>query len=236
MSIRLENITVAVPDGTTRRVLLDRLDLEVGAGETVAVTGASGSGKSTLVAVAGLLRTPDEGRVVVAGTDATALRDRDRVRLRRDEIGIVYQSPNLLPALTAREQVEVVAHIAGNLDRVARARAVELLTRVGLGDRLDARPAELSGGERQRVGIARALMNEPSVVLADEPTASLDPERGHAVLDLLVAEARRVGAATVVVTHDPEQAARADRHLHLQRGVVQVAGTAAGAVVERSTT
>ncbi|UUW91202.1 ABC transporter ATP-binding protein [Pimelobacter simplex] len=236
MSIRLENITVAVPDGTTRRVLLDRLDLEVGAGETVAVTGASGSGKSTLVAVAGLLRTPDEGRVVVAGTDATALRDRDRVRLRRDEIGIVYQSPNLLPALTAREQVEVVAHIAGNLDRVARARAVELLTRVGLEDRLDARPAELSGGERQRVGIARALMNEPSVVLADEPTASLDPERGHAVLDLLVAEARRVGAATVVVTHDPEQAARADRHLHLQRGVVQVAGTAAGAVVERSTT
>jgi len=236
VSIRLENITVAVPDGTTRRVLLDRLDLEVGAGETVAVTGASGSGKSTLVAVAGLLRTPDEGRVVVAGTDATALRDRDRVRLRRDEIGIVYQSPNLLPALTAREQVEVVAHIAGNLDRVARARAVELLTRVGLEDRLDARPAELSGGERQRVGIARALMNEPSVVLADEPTASLDPERGHAVLDLLVAEARRVGAATVVVTHDPEQAARADRHLHLQRGVVQVAAPAAGAAVERSTT
>lgn len=222
MSLRLENITVAVPDGTTRRVLLDRLDLEVQPGETVAVTGASGSGKSTLVAVAGLLRAPDEGRVLIGDTDATALKDGGRVRLRRDQVGIVFQSPNLLPALTAREQVEVVAHIAGDLDATAKARAVDLLTRVGLADRLDARPAELSGGERQRVGIARALMNEPTVVLADEPTASLDPERGQAVLDLLLDEARRVGAATVVVTHDPDQAARADRHLHLGKGVVQV--------------
>ena len=221
MSLRLENITVAVPDGTARRVLLDRLDLDVRPGETVAVTGASGSGKSTLVAVAGLLRTADEGRVLLGGTDASGLKDRDRVRLRRDQVGIVFQSPNLLPALTAREQVEVVAHVAGNLDAAAEARAVDLLTRVGLADRLDARPAELSGGERQRVGIARALMNEPSVVLADEPTASLDPERGRAVLDLLLDEARRVGAATVVVTHDPDQAARADRHLHLSQGGVE---------------
>ncbi|GAA3549662.1 ABC transporter ATP-binding protein [Nocardioides daeguensis] len=226
MSLRLENITVAVPDGTTRRVLLDRLDLGVQPGETVAVTGASGSGKSTLVAVAGLLRAPDEGRVLLGGTDATALNDRGRVRLRRDQVGIVFQSPNLLPALTAREQVEVVAHIAGALDATARARAVDLLERVGLADRLDARPAELSGGERQRVGIARALMNEPTVVLADEPTASLDPERGQAVLDLLLDEARRVGAATVVVTHDPDQAARADRHLHLSRGTIQAGSRA----------
>ncbi|GAA3659791.1 ABC transporter ATP-binding protein [Nocardioides ginsengisoli] len=219
MSIRLENVTVAVPDGADRRVLLDGIDLEVAPGETVAVTGASGSGKSTLVAVAGLLRAPDAGRVVIGGVDASALKDRGRVRLRRDRVGIVYQSPNLLPALTAREQVEIVAHIRGDLGRAARERAVELLTRVGLEDRLDARPAELSGGERQRVGIARALMNEPSVVLADEPTASLDPERGQAIIDLLVGEARRAGAATVVVTHDPEQAARADRRLHLRGGV-----------------
>jgi putative ABC transport system ATP-binding protein len=219
MSIRLESVTVAVPDGADRRVLLDGIDLEVAPGETVAVTGASGSGKSTLVAVAGLLRAPDAGRVVIGGVDASALKDRGRVRLRRDRVGIVYQSPNLLPALTAREQVEVVAHIRGDLGRAARERAVELLTRVGLEDRLDARPAELSGGERQRVGIARALMNEPSVVLADEPTASLDPERGQAIIDLLVGEARRAGAATVVVTHDPEQAARADRRLHLRGGV-----------------
>lgn len=218
MSITLENVTVAVPDGTTQRVLLDRVDLSVAAGETVALTGVSGSGKSTLVAVAGLLRAPDSGRVLVAGTDATALKDRRRTRLRGDRIGIVYQASNLLPALTAREQVEVVAHIAGRLDRAARDRAVELLTRVGLADRLDARPAELSGGERQRVGIARALMNEPVVVLADEPTASLDPDLGDAVLELLITESARVGAATLVVTHDADQADRADRRLHLERG------------------
>jgi putative ABC transport system ATP-binding protein len=218
MTIRLENVSVAVPDGTARRVLLDRVDLAVERGETVALTGPSGSGKSTVVAVAGLLRGVDEGRVVVDGTDATALPDRRRVRLRGDRVGIVFQSPNLMPALTAREQVEVVAHIAGRLDRDARRRAVDLLTRVGLEDRVDARPAELSGGERQRVGIARALMNEPAVVLADEPTASLDPDRSDAVMDLLLAEARRVGAATLVVTHDADHAARADRSLHLRGG------------------
>jgi putative ABC transport system ATP-binding protein len=135
-------------------------------------------------------------------------------------VGIVYQAPNLLPALTAREQVEVVAHITGRLDRAARQRAGELLERVGLADRGGARPAELSGGERQRVGIARALMNEPAVLLADEPTASLDPERGAAVMALLVEEARRVGAATLVVTHDVDQAAGADRQVHLDHGRV----------------
>ena len=220
MSLRLETISVAVPDGATERVLLDGVDLDVGPGEVVAVTGASGSGKSTLVAVAGLLRQPDGGRVTIGGTDATALKDRRRVRLRRDAVGIVYQSSNLLPALTAREQVAILAHISGRRDAAAKDRAIELLTRVGLEDRLDARPAQLSGGERQRVAIARALMNEPVVVLADEPTASLDPELGELVMQLLIDEARRLGAATVVVTHDPDQAGRADRHLHLHRGEV----------------
>lgn len=220
MSVTLDGVRVAVPDGTQRRVILDGVDLTIEPGESVALSGASGSGKSTLVAVAGLLRAPDSGRVSISGTETTSLPDRRRVRLRGDLIGIVYQSPNLLPALTAREQVEVVAHIAGRLDAAAKARAVDLLGRVGLGDRLDARPAELSGGERQRVGIARALMNEPALVLADEPTASLDPELGEAVMDLLLAEAHRVGAATLVVTHDPDQAARADRHVHLRRGMI----------------
>ncbi|MGN6613144.1 MAG: ABC transporter ATP-binding protein [Angustibacter sp.] len=220
MSFQLRDVTVTVPDGTTPRTLLDHVDFAVDAGEVVALTGPSGSGKSTLLAVAGLLRRIDSGAVVVAGTDAGPLRDRSRTRLRGDRIGIIYQAPNLLPSLSAREQVEVVAHIAGRLDAAARRRADELLEHVGLADRRDARPAELSGGERQRVGIARALMNEPVVLLADEPTASLDPERGSAVMDLLVAEARRVGAATLVVTHDVDQASGADRHVHLEHGKV----------------
>ncbi len=220
MSFQLRDVTVTVPDGASPRTVLDRVDFEVGAGEVVALTGPSGSGKSTLLAVAGLLRRIDSGAVVVAGTDAGPLSDRARTRLRGGRIGIIYQAPNLLPSLTAREQIEVVAHIAGRLDATARRRVDELLERVGLADRRDARPAELSGGERQRVGIARALMNEPLVLLADEPTASLDPERGSAVMELLVGEARRVGAATLVVTHDVDQAAGADRQVHLEHGRV----------------
>ncbi|KQX62726.1 ABC transporter ATP-binding protein [Angustibacter sp. Root456] len=220
MSFQLRDVTVTVPDGTTPRTLLDHVDFAVDAGEVVALTGASGSGKSTLLAVAGLLRRIDSGGVLLAGADAGSLRERARTRLRGDRIGIVYQAPNLLPSLTAREQVEVVAHIAGRLDAAARRRAEELLEQVGLADRRDARPAELSGGERQRVGIARALMNEPAVLLADEPTASLDPDRGAAVMDLLVAQARRLGAATLVVTHDVDQAAGADRQVHLEHGRV----------------
>lgn len=218
MTLELENVTMIVRDGRSDRTLLDGIDLAVGAGETVALTGASGSGKSSLLAIAGLLRPADSGRVVIAGADASALGDRERTRLRRDRIGIVFQSPNLLPALTAREQVEVVAHVAGQHRGPARERAVELLARVGLEDRLDARPAELSGGERQRVGIARALMNQPSVVLADEPTASLDPARGEVVMRLLIEEAARIGAATLVVTHDAEQAAGAHHWFHLEQG------------------
>lgn len=218
MTLELHDVTMTVRDGRSDRILLAGVDLSVAAGESVALTGASGSGKSSLLAIAGLLRPADAGRVVIAGTDASALRDKQRTRLRRDRIGIVFQSPNLLPALTAREQVEVVAHVAGHHDAQARARTVDLLERVGLGDRLDARPAELSGGERQRVGIARALMNEPAVVLADEPTASLDPARGSAVMALLLAEAARVGAATLVVTHDADQAAAAHRWVRLDEG------------------
>lgn len=220
MSLELHDLTLSVPDGRTRRVLLDQADLSVQPGETVALTGASGSGKSTLLAVAGLLRRAESGQVLIAGEEASALNDRRRTRLRGRRIGIVYQSSNLLPALTAREQVEVVAHIGGGLDGQARARARDLLDRVGLADRLDARPAELSGGERQRVGIARALMREPVVLLADEPTASLDDASGAAVLELLISEAHRVGAATLMVTHDPDEAARADRWVHLENGKV----------------
>ncbi len=219
--LSMTDVTVSVPDGASRRVLLDGASLQVAAGEIVAMTGASGSGKSTLVAVAGLLRTPESGVVTVGGQDVAGLPARKLARIRGEMVGIVYQASNLLPALTAREQVEMAAHVIGRLDSSARARAVDLLERVGLGDRLGARPAELSGGERQRVAIARALMNEPKVVLADEPTASLDPDRATDVIEVLFEECRRVGAATLVVTHDHAHAERADRRLYLERAVIR---------------
>lgn len=218
MSLTLDHLDVAVPDGPDVLQILAGVSLRVEPGEVVAITGASGSGKSTLLAVAGLLRRPDAGVVRIDDVDVTDASRRDRTRLRRDSIGLVLQSSSLFPSLTALEQVELVAHMAGRLDRAAKARAAELLAEVGLGDRLDHRPAELSGGERQRVGIARALMNEPSVLLADEPTAALDAERGRAVMELLAAEARRRQVATVVVTHAPDQLVDVDQHLYLAGG------------------
>jgi putative ABC transport system ATP-binding protein len=205
VNLVLDNLTVRVADGPDTLTILDGLSLTVGAGQAVAVTGESGSGKSTLLAVAGLLRQPQSGRVTVAGTVATGQRQRALARLRGRAIGLVFQSPNLFPSLTALEQVELAAHISGRLDRSARARARRLLTDLGLEDRLGHRPGQLSGGERQRVGIARALMNEPAVLLADEPTAALDDQRGREVMALLVEQATVRGIATVVVTHNPAQ-------------------------------
>jgi putative ABC transport system ATP-binding protein len=223
MSLALTDITVAVRDGSETRAILDGVGLTVPAGETVAITGPSGSGKSTLLTVAGLLLRPQRGRVEIGGVDAGALTDRERTRLRGQSIGIVYQAANLLPSLTARQQVEVVAHVNRRLDRSARTRAADLLTRVGLESRLDARPDALSGGERQRVALARALMMEPSVLLADEPTASLDPARGAEVMRLLLDEAARLGTATLLVTHDDTEARLADRHVVLERAGATVA-------------
>ena len=229
MSLTLDHLDVAVPDGPDVLQILAGVSLRVEPGEVVAITGASGSGKSTLLAVAGLLRRPDAGVVRIDDVDVTDASRRDRTRLRRDSIGLVLQSSSLFPSLTALEQVELVAHMAGRLDRAAKARAADLLAEVGLGDRLDHRPAELSGGERQRVGIARALMNEPSVLLADEPTAALDAERGRAVMELLAAEARRRQVATVVVTHAPDQLVDVDQHLYLEGG--HLSPTAPGTTV-----
>jgi putative ABC transport system ATP-binding protein len=218
VTLVLDDITVRVPDGPDTLTILDGLSLSVDAGEAVAVTGESGSGKSTMLAVAGLLRRPEQGRVAIAGTDAGDLGRRRQARLRGRRIGLVFQTPNLFASLTALQQVELVAHIAGRLDRPARDRARDLLVAVGLEHRLGQRPAQLSGGERQRVGIARALMNEPAVLLADEPTAALDDARGREVMGLLVEQALGRGVATVVVTHNGAQLPSGVRTLHLSGG------------------
>jgi putative ABC transport system ATP-binding protein len=227
-ALSLADVRVSVRDGDDTLTILDGCSLTVAPGEIVAVTGRSGSGKSTLLAVAGLLRTPQRGDVRVNGHDVTALGRRARARVRRDEIGFVHQSSQLFPSLRAFEQLELVAHIAGRLDRDARRRARERLAEVGLGHRVDHRPAQLSGGERQRLEIARALMQSPSVLLADEPTASLDPDRAREVMTLLATETRRHEVATVVVVHDPTNLDLTDRRLELRDGRLHDAGRPVG--------
>ncbi len=216
--LSLRGLGATVPDGREERVLFDGVDLDVAAGEVVVVTGPSGSGKSTLLAVAGLLRRPPTGEVVVAGQPTASLSRRGRTAVRRQQIGIVYQSANLLGPLTAREQLELAGRIRRMPRRQIGAEADRLLGDLALGDRSGQLPAELSGGERQRVGIARALMGDPSVLLADEPTASLDPALAGEVAELLATEARRRGVAALIVTHDDAPLRHADRHLHLVGG------------------
>lgn len=212
------DLVVTYPDGPQRRTILDHLDLTVSAGEVVVVSGDSGAGKSTLLTVAGLLRRAESGDVCVAGTPTATLSERRRTTLRRDHIAFVYQSANLLPALTAIEQLQLVGHIRGRRPGATHQRALALLEELGIGDRADQLPNQLSGGERQRVGIARALMSSPQVLIADEPTASLDPSRAGAVADLLAGAAHEHGIATLVVAHDDVAQQRADRHLRLHEG------------------
>ncbi|WP_406500963.1 ABC transporter ATP-binding protein [Streptomyces sp. NBC_01590] len=222
MTLTLADVTLTYPDGDGRLTALDRISLDVPAGSLTAVVGPSGSGKSSLLAVAATLVTPDSGRVVVAGTDTVGLGRADQARLRREHIGIVFQQPNLLPSLTAVEQLQAMTHLSGGSVRSARGRALELLDAVGLADRAGRRPHQLSGGQRQRINIARALMNDPAVLLVDEPTSALDHERGAAVLDLLVALTRERSTATVLVTHDLAHLDRTDRTVRMDDGRLTV--------------
>ncbi|MGW0731667.1 ABC transporter ATP-binding protein [Streptomyces sp. NPDC002851] len=214
----LDSVTLTYPDGDGRLTALDRVGLDVPGGSMTAIVGPSGSGKSSLLAVAATLVTPDGGRVVVAGTETGGLSPAEKAVLRRARIGIVFQQPNLLPSLTCAEQLEVMAHLDGRRPGQVRGRARELLDAVGLTDKADRRPHQLSGGQRQRVNIARALMNDPAVLLVDEPTSALDHERGAAVLDLLVRLTRERGTATVLVTHDRAHLSEADEVLAMADG------------------
>ncbi|MFG3173280.1 ABC transporter ATP-binding protein [Streptomyces sp. NPDC048200] len=216
MSLTLDTVTLTYPDGDGRLTALDDVGLVVPPGTVTAVVGPSGSGKSSLLAVAATLATPDRGRVLVGGTDTATLRPAERAVLRRREIGIVFQQPNLLPSLTALEQLQVMGHLDGRRHVMSRAR--ELLAAVGLADLAHRRPHQLSGGQRQRVNIARALVNEPSVLLVDEPTSALDHERGAAVLGLLLRLTRERGTATVLVTHDRARLEEADAVREMRDG------------------
>ncbi len=199
---------------------LDGISLTVERGSYTAVMGPSGSGKSTLMNVVGCLDTPTEGVVEVDGVDVTALSDAERTALRGDEIGFVFQTFNLMPQQTARENVELPMTFQGVGRSERRERAAELLDRVGLGDRVDHKPNELSGGQRQRVAIARALANDPAIILADEPTGNLDSETEAEVLELFE-ELNAAGNTILVVTHERLVAEHTERIVHLFDGAIE---------------
>ncbi|MFK0007599.1 ABC transporter ATP-binding protein [Paenarthrobacter sp. NPDC090520] len=202
--LSLVNVTLEYPDGSSTLKALDSVDLRVGRGEFLSLVGPSGSGKSSLLAVAAKLIKPTSGVVVIDGEDVTAVTEAERTRLRREKVGIIFQQPNLLPSLTAVEQLLVGEHLRGKAARDGRRRAGELLDVVGLSAAANKRPHQLSGGQRQRVNIARALMGEPTVLLVDEPTAALDHERSEAIVRLLRHVTDQFSTATVMVTHDTE--------------------------------
>jgi putative ABC transport system ATP-binding protein len=212
---------------------LDGVTLDVAPGEFVAVVGPSGSGKSTLLHLLSALDRPTSGEVTIAGRAVAGLDDDALSDLRRDEVGFVFQFFNLLPTLSAWENVALPATFGGARLGRLRPRAVELLGRVGLGDRVDHRPSELSGGQLQRVAIARALVTEPSVVVADEPTGNLDSAAGAQVLDLL-GDLVAGGATLVMVTHSDEAAGRADRVVQIRDGRVAAGDGAAAPRPARS--
>lgn len=204
--IDLRGITLTYPDGEGTLTAIDRADLTVEPGSIAAITGPSGSGKSSLLAVASTLIRPDSGAVIINEVDATALSQAETAALRRREIGIVFQQPNLLASLTALEQLELMNHLASRRGprtrKATTTKARELLEAVGLSTKAHKRPGELSGGERQRVNIARAFMNDPSVLVVDEPTSALDQARGGAIIELVIDLTRSHDVATLLVTHD----------------------------------
>jgi lipoprotein-releasing system ATP-binding protein len=200
--------------------VIKRADLQLHPGEMVALVGPSGSGKSTLLHICGLLEHQADGDVVIKGTPTRALSDDKRTALRRTTMGFVYQYHHLLPEFSAVENVIIPQMIAGKSRADARKQATALLQRVGLGERLDHRPAKLSGGEQQRVAIARALANGPAIVLADEPTGNLDIHTADHVFDMLAQLVREHGVAAMIATHNLEIARRMDRAVTIQDGVL----------------
>jgi putative ABC transport system ATP-binding protein len=223
-AIEIRGLTKVFGSGETEVRALDGVDLEIARGEMVAIMGPSGSGKSTLLHLLGALESPTAGSIALAGREFQGLDDRELTLLRREGIGFVFQFFNLLPALTAEENVHLPALIAGRRDEALAERARTLLDRVGLADRADHVPSELSGGEQQRVSIARALLMEPELVLADEPTGNLDSHSEAQVLELLAELNRTEGHTIVMVTHDPEAAAVAQRVVFMRDGKIESDG------------
>jgi putative ABC transport system ATP-binding protein len=217
----MRDVRKVYPTGDDEVVALDHATLTLAADEIVALVGPSGSGKTTLCSIAGGILTASEGEVVVAGQDISDYDARQLTDFRREHVGFVFQTVNLVPFLTARENLLVVDEIGARTGAPARARADQLLEELGLADRRNQMPSELSGGQRQRVAIGRALMNEPDLVLFDEPTSALDTQLGAQVMELIEREMKSRHIAAIVVTHDERITRYTDRTLHIVDGVLQ---------------
>jgi lipoprotein-releasing system ATP-binding protein len=222
-ALRLDGIVRNFTQGRKTLEVLKGAELAIQPGEIVALVAPSGGGKSTLLQIAGLLDKPTAGAVSIEGQAFSGLDDRARTSARRRLLGFVYQFHHLLPEFTAEENLAIPLMAAGRGKGAALTRAAELLDRVGLAERRSHRPAELSGGEQQRVAICRALVNNPRVLLADEPTGTLDPETAGRVFDMLLDVVRETGLAALIATHNQDLASRMDRTVRLEGGVIRAA-------------
>lgn len=221
--LAINDITKTYGSGRTQVTSLDHVSFTLGKGRLLAVLGPSGSGKTTLISIIAGLLTPTSGEVVIDGQPLHLRSSAEAARYRRETVGIVFQEHHLVPYLTARDNLLLVPHLSGRITADDRVRADGLLESFGLADRASHRPALLSGGERQRVAIARALMNTPAIMLVDEPTASLDTQRGSQVVEMLKAQVHERGMTCVMVTHDLRMAEHADERLTLRDGRVVTA-------------
>lgn len=214
----LDKINKEFGDGDTSVKVLEQVSLQVKAGELVAVVGPSGAGKSTFLSIAGALLSPSSGRIILDNLDITNLSAKKMNQIRLEKIGFIFQSSNLIPYLTVRDQLLLISELSGTKNKKAEIKAGELLERLGLSHRKNHYPESLSGGERQRVAIARAWMNDPEIILADEPTASLDSERGRSVVQMLADEVKLREKAAIMVTHDKRMLDLCDRVVYIEDG------------------
>lgn len=217
----MKNISKNYQDGEQVIEVLKNVSLEVAQGEFVAIVGPSGAGKSTFLSIAGALLSPTEGEIAIGGTTLNNMSEKALTKVRLDKVGFIFQGANLIPYLSVRDQLLVIAELSGEKGSAAKERADKLLQELGLTARQNNYPESLSGGEKQRVTIARALMNDPDIILADEPTASLDANRGHKVVQMIADEVKRKNKAAIMVTHDERVLDLVDRVIRIEDGYLK---------------
>ncbi|EAC5861478.1 ABC transporter ATP-binding protein [Listeria monocytogenes] len=221
MTLIMKNISKNYQDGEQVIEVLKNVSLEVAQGEFVAIVGPSGAGKSTFLSIAGALLSPTEGEIAIGGTTLNNMSEKALTKVRLDKVGFIFQGANLIPYLSVRDQLLVIAELSGEKGSAAKERADKLLQELGLTARQNNYPESLSGGEKQRVAIARALMNDPDIILADEPTASLDASRGHKVVQMIADEVKRKNKAAIMVTHDERVLDLVDRVIRIEDGYLK---------------